>query len=107
VEPDITDGKISIDGDTLRIVGRLTLDDVDAFSGALQNLLEAAGRELVLDLSRVGFVSSRHIGSIAAVIGRAEEEGRKVTVLANEKIAFLFSITGLDGLCEVRVAPQA
>ena len=104
--PDIADGKISLEGDTLRIVGRLTLDDVDAFSGALQDLLEAESTELVIDLSRVGFISSRHIGSIAAVIGKVEEEGRTITVLANEKIAFLFSITGLDGLCEVRVVPE-
>ena len=101
--PDITDGKISLDADTLTILGRLTLDDVDAFSGALQGLLSSESRELVLDLSRVGFISSRHIGSVAAVLGKVEEEGRKVTILANEKIAFLFSITGLDSLCEVRV----
>ncbi len=101
--PDTSGARFRVDGNALKTAGRLTLEDTEAFSSAIQELLDTPNRELVLDLSATAFISSRHIGCIAAAIEKVEEEGRALSILANEKVAFILSITGLDSLCDVRV----
>lgn len=74
---------LDVDDDSSTVTIRLAGDFDAASAGAVREAVveaEAAGRDVVLDLSCVEFIDSSGLGVIAAAAGRAEREGRRLTL---------------------------
>lgn len=63
---------------------------------------DLGGARVVLDLSEVGFLDSTGLGVVVKALKRVREnEGTLNVVVADERIAKVFRITGLDKVVEL------
>lgn len=94
---------LGIDGDVVRdtvsLEGEIDIAAVPGVRERLDALFDAGCTSLVVDLSGVVFIDSSGLGVLISALRRARERGGSVSVVgANEDVARLFGITGLDGL---------
>ena len=67
------------------------------FKDRLVHLLEGGTKMLVVDLSAVSFLDSSALGALMSAQRRARLQGGHVAIAgANEHVAKVFTITGLD-----------
>ena len=98
---------LSLEGNTLSVNGKtLGWGDREIFSAALKEFIGTDQPELVLDLSRVEYMSSSFLGPIAAAMMAASEKGCQVTILAAKRTAFLLETSGVSEYAQVSVIPD-
>lgn len=95
-----------LDG-TQQIVLLSTKEDLDATHASqlletLKEVLEQGHLKIIIDLSKIDFVSSSGIGVLAST-GKnlAQSSGKLMVVCQSEKIVSLFHITNLDRLIHI------
>jgi anti-sigma B factor antagonist len=98
---------VDLDVSTREEAGRVVvvaIGEVDVFTAPLLDAelsrLTADGRtDLVVDLSRVDFLDSTGLSVLVKALKRVREaEGRLDVVVAADRVAKVFRITGLDSL---------
>jgi anti-anti-sigma regulatory factor len=88
--------------------GRLTAVKELPFHGrdmeaACRRLFEAQEPELVIDLTRLSYVASPHIGALAAACARAAQDGRVLRVLISVKLEKFLGRMKVDGIVDYEV----
>ena len=68
--------------------------DYDEFDLALTNAIGWSKSGVTVDMSLTGYISSRTIGQLTAAAVVLRSRGRKMTVIAAEKIATMLERTG-------------
>jgi len=86
----------------LTVLDDLILDTVQEFSGMINSLIADGNKFVVLDLTGIGFISSRGIGAVgkAADILRRNAGDIKIFGMKPE-IKRMFDICGLDKIIDV------
>jgi anti-anti-sigma factor len=86
----------------------LTEDNALVLDGLLQHAAEAAGRDLVLDLSNVAFVSSAGLRLLVGLHNRLRAAGRRLALRDLDRDVYeVFEVTRLTTLFDVRRAAPA
>lgn len=84
------------------VSGEVDVYSAPALRDGLTELLEA-GTSVVVDLSDVGFLDSTGLGALVAARTTASEHGAQLSlVCTHQRILKLFTITGLDGVFQIR-----
>jgi len=81
----------------------LLWENIAEFKQALKTLSASEQTELVLDLSHSGFIFSSYFGEIGSLIGDVLPEGKQIKVRVNEKMAWLFKMTGFERMIQLEV----
>ena len=76
--------------------------DVGAFHSAIKDLLASGGRHVLVDLSRVDYVSSPGLGALMSGVASVHQAGGQLKLLApGERVRTLLSVTRLIDLFEI------
>ena len=86
--------KYTIEEGKLTVHGVLEGGEDTEFDKWLRKLLESPGRELIVDLDDVSYVSSTYIGLIGAVGIEARARGKELCVIAQGKVLETFREAG-------------
>jgi anti-anti-sigma regulatory factor len=70
----------------------LRREDLDDFCQAARKLMSEPGPELLLDLTRTGFVFSSFVGVIGNLAQDCHNLGKRLTLRIPEKLAWVFKI---------------
>jgi anti-anti-sigma regulatory factor len=82
-------------------------DDLQDLRLALGKLLAEPGETLVFDGAKITLVSSQMLGALAEVAVQLKAKGRKLRVVASEKLAEMIGVMGLEKLVDVEVKGTA
>jgi anti-sigma B factor antagonist len=81
----------------LEVQGEIDLHTSPQLRQAIVGFLERGQNQIVIDLSRVGFMDSSGLGVLVAGLKRAKERGGKLAVVSTQgSVQKVLSITGLD-----------
>ena len=87
-------------GATLIIRSDPRYDDPE-FKKGCADLIEVPEKELIIDLTRVKFISSREISVIVTAVKRAREAGKTLRIRASVAVHGIFRILKLDTFLHV------
>jgi anti-anti-sigma regulatory factor len=93
--------KCEVRGSQLVATGDFPTDVDTSFDGACRQLLAGPAKELVADLSRVGYMSSTYIGLLAELALDARNAGKTLKIVAGPKLASVLKEAGLDAAAEI------
>ena len=88
-------GKFSIDGDALRVVGDLEIEDLTAFGDSTEQLIASTEGDILLDFSLVELMPSSFVGELMALRSRLAKEGRAFTLKPSPVVRQLLQLTGM------------
>jgi anti-sigma B factor antagonist len=83
--------------------GELDYEASPQLRARILSAIDSGKRNLVLDLSAVGFIDSTAIGVLAGALARLDQVGggSLAVVCTHEKVLQIFDITGLDDVIEL------
>ena len=87
--------------DRFRITGELDSSSLELFGERLQAFVEKASRDFDIDMLDIRYMSSSFIGYLARSLVDARAKGCGVRVRANERLARLLRIAGIDKLAPI------
>lgn len=94
---------ISDDGARLVVHVDLDLHVVEAFGDACQELLDAAGDEIVIDLTKIGYINSACMGKITRAYALSKEEIKQLRIRISNKLVPLFDLMAIRDLIPTEV----
>ncbi len=84
------------------IVNKQLDDDYDvSFDRVCTELVCSSLHELVIDLSRVRFITSTYIGLLAASFFQAKHNGKNMTIKAQGQVLNVLRISGFEGFMPI------
>jgi anti-sigma B factor antagonist len=87
--------------------GRIDTEAADQLDQVLQAALASGSHKIVVDLSKVEYISSAGLRSLAAVLVTCRDEGGDLKLAAlNERVTRVFKIIGFDLLMSVTDTPE-
>ena len=91
--------------DGARLIVRVDLDThvVDAFGDACQKLLNAAGDEIVIDLTNIGYINSSCMGKITRAYALSKEEIKQLRIKIGGSLVPLFDLMAIRDLIPTEV----
>lgn len=92
-----------LSGGTLRVAGEIGYDLNPVFRARCRQLLEADEKELSLDLSKVFYLSSAHLGVLEEILTEAKKIGKTVSIRASDKAARTLRLAGFEPLAPIEV----
>ncbi len=88
--------------------GRIDTLAAEQLDQTLQATMAAGDYRIVMDMSKVEYISSAGLRSLAAVLVKCREEGGDMKLAAlNERVTRVFKIIGFDILMSVSDTPEA
>ena len=88
--------------------GRIDTLAADEIDQTLQAAVTGGSHKIVVDMSKVEYISSAGLRSLAAVLVRSRAEGGDMKIAAlNKRVSRVFSIIGFDLLMSVHDTPEA
>ena len=99
-----------VEGDVTVVVpeGRIDTMAAEQLDETLQAVVAGGSHRVVVDMSKVEYISSAGLRSLAAVLVRCREEGGDMRLAAlNERVTRVFKIIGFDLLMSVADTPEA
>ena len=82
--------------------GRIDTEAAEQLDQVLQAALASGSHKIVVDMSKVEYISSAGLRSLAAVLVRCRDEGGDMKLAAlNERVTRVFKIIGFDLLMSV------
>ena len=88
--------------------GRIDTLAAEQLDQVLQAAVEAGNSKIVVDMSKVEYISSAGLRSLAAVLVKCRGEGGDLKLAAlNERVTRVFKIIGFDLLMSVTDTPEA
>lgn len=91
--------------ETIVFEGSLDLDTVGGLRDIIQERRARSPDEIVVDLTRVGFIDSVGIGLLITTHTRLEEEGVKLRLIVSPRLKGLLELSGLIELLRPEDAP--
>ena len=88
-------GEFTIDGDALRVVGDLEMEDLSAFESTTEQLIASSQGDILLDFSRVELMPSSFIGGLMSLRSRLAKDGRAFTLKPSPVVRQLLELTGM------------
>ena len=86
----------------LKADGGLDSENADAFMTELGSLIDAGARKLIVDCSRLGFISSYGVAVLVRAHKKLAEKGGNVKLAALEsRVARLIEFTGLSRIFSI------
>ncbi len=89
------------DTSLLSVEGDLDLASAPSLKWALADVQSADSRNVVVDLSKVGFIDSTALGVLVGAQRSLDPGVRLAIVCAEENVLRIFELTGLDGMFEI------
>ena len=87
--------------------GRIDTEAAEQLDQVLQTALTEGHSRIVVDMSKVEYISSAGLRSLAAVLVRCRDEGGDMKLAAlNERVTRVFKIIGFDLLMSVTDTPE-
>lgn len=99
--------KLELSGGRLVVSGQLGYELNKEFKKKCDELLESSEQSLVIDLSKVPYLSSTHLGVIAPLFPRAKELGKTLTLIADARVARVLKLAGFDRLGKLEVLGES
>ena len=99
-----------VEGDVTVFVpdGRIDTLAADEMDQALQAAVAGGSHKIVVDMSKVEYISSAGLRSLAAMLVRCRDEGGDMKLAAlNERVTRVFNIVGFDLLMSLHDTPEA
>ncbi len=99
-----------VEGDVTVILpdGRIDILAADEMDQALQAAVAGGSHNIVVDMSKVEYISSAGLRSLAAVLVRCRDEGGDMKLAAlNERVTRVFNIIGFDLLMSLHGTSDA
>jgi anti-anti-sigma factor len=88
--------------------GRIDTEAAEQLDQVLQTAVAEGHSRIVVDMSKVEYISSAGLRSLAAVLVRCRGEGGDMKLAAlNERVTRVFKIIGFDLLMSVTDTPEA
>jgi anti-anti-sigma factor len=88
--------------------GRIDTLAAEQLDQALQATMAGGDHKIVMDMSKVEYISSAGLRSLAAVLVKCREDGGDMKLAAlNERVTRVFKIIGFDILMSVSDTPEA
>ena len=88
--------------------GRIDTLAADEIDKTLQAAVAGGSHRIVMDMSKVEYISSAGLRSLAAVLVKSRAEGGDMKLAAlNERVSRVFRIIGFDVLMSVHDTPEA
>lgn len=88
--------------------GRIDTEAAEQLDQVLQAALASGSHRIVVDMSKVEYISSAGLRSLAAVLVKCRDEGGDMKLAAlNERVARVFKIIGFDLLMSVTDTPES
>ena len=88
--------------------GRIDTLAADEMDQALQAVVTGGSHKIVVDMSKVEYISSAGLRSLAAVLVKSRAEGGDMKLAAlNERVTRVFNIIGFDLLMSLHDTPEA
>ncbi len=88
--------------------GRMDTLGADEMDQALQAAVAGGSHKIVVDMSKVDYISSAGLRSLAAVLVRCRDEGGDMKLAAlNERVTRVFNIIGFDLLMSLHGTSDA
>ena len=88
-------GEFTIDGEALRVVGDLEMEDLSAFGSTTEQLIASTKGDILLDFSQVELMPSSFIGELMSLRSRLAKEGRAFTLKPSPVVRQLLQLTGM------------
>ncbi len=84
------------------IVNKQLDDDYDvSFDRVCTELVCSSESDVVIDLSRVRFITSTYIGLLAATFFQAKHNGKNMTIAAQGQVLNVLRISGFEGFMPI------
>jgi anti-anti-sigma factor len=99
-----------VEGDVTVVVpdGRIDTAAAERLDEVLQAAVAGGNHRIVMDMSRVEYISSAGLRSLAAVLVKCREEGGDMKIAAvNERVTRVFRIIGFDILMSIAETTDA
>lgn len=81
----------------VELEGEIDLSTSPLFKERVYEVIDAGGKEIVIDLNGLSFMDSTGLGVLVAVLKKTKSEGGRVRlVCGRENIRKVFILTGLD-----------
>ena len=88
--------------------GRIDTQASTDIDQALQAAVTAGNHNMVVDMSKVDYISSAGLRALAAVLVKSREEGGDMKLGGlNERVSRVFKIIGFDLLMSIHDTPEA
>ena len=88
--------------------GRIDTQSAEELDQVLQTAVAGGHNRIVVDMSKVEYISSAGLRSLAAVLVKCRDEGGEMKVAAlNERVTRVFNIIGFDLPMSVTDTPEA
>ncbi len=88
--------------------GRIDTLAAEQLDQVLQSAVAGGNNRIVVDMSKVEYISSAGLRSLAAVLVKGRDEGGDMKLAAlNERVTRVFKIIGFDLLMSVTDTPEA
>ena len=88
--------------------GRIDTLAADEMDQALQAAVAGGSNKIVVDMSKVEYISSAGLRALAAVLVRCRDEGGDMKIAAlNKRVTRVFNIIGFDLLMSLHDTPEA
>ncbi len=87
----------------LRITGELHSSMLETFGERLEAFVENGSGDLEIDLTDIRYVSSSFIGYLARTLIDANAKGCSVRIVANDRLARLLKIAGIQRLAPIDI----
>jgi anti-sigma B factor antagonist len=87
--------------------GRIDTEAAERLDQVLQAAVASGNHKIVVDMSKVEYISSAGLRSLAAVLVKCRDEGGDMKLAAlNERVTRVFKIIGFDLLMSVTATPE-
>jgi anti-anti-sigma factor len=88
--------------------GRIDTLAAEQLDEVLQGIVAGGSDKIVVDMSKVEYISSAGLRSLAAILVKCRDEGGDMKLAAlNERVTRVFKIIGFDLLMSVADTPEA
>ena len=88
--------------------GRIDTEAAERLDQVLQGAVAQGNSRIVVDMSKVEYISSAGLRSLAAVLVKCRDDGGDMKLAAlNERVTRVFKIIGFDLLMSVTDTPEA
>ena len=103
IELSTNTAEIGPDEYVVTVGGEVDLHSAPELRGALDDVLAAGARTLVLDMRGVLFIDSTGMGVVTAAVKRLREDGGSFVIASDRpEVLRVFRVTGLDRFITVR-----
>jgi len=106
ISGEVEETRCEIAGGRLTVSGPLGYELNREFRLKCEALMDSPEQALLIDLSKVPYLSSVHLGVIAPLFSRARESGKELALRADARVARVLRLAGFDKLGRIEIVGE-